>query len=172
MTLSKTLKTSILTAAAGVNILLIEAGEALAQDSSVPPAAPELGEMGAGAAAAPSAGEAFMWNMGLVLILVAMFYLLLIRPQQKRFKEHAAMLDSLKKGDSVVTNGGLVGKVDQLVGNEEIVVDLGSGVKVSVLRSAIQTRKGGLPGKAANDAPKGEDKGAKGPAKKTTKKKK
>ena len=96
----------------------------------------------AAAATPPSAGEAFAWNMGLIVILVVMFYFLLIRPQQKRFKEHKSMLDSLKKGDKVVTGGGLVGTVDKLPaeGSDEVIVDLGNGVKVSALRSTIQTK--------------------------------
>lgn len=96
------------------------------------------GEIGAAVPGAPSAGEAFAWNMGMVLVLVALFYLLLIRPQQRRFKEHKDMLSKLKKGDRVVTGGGLVGKIDKIQpDSEEIIVDLGSGVKVTALRSTI-----------------------------------
>lgn len=87
----------------------------------------------------PAAGEAFMLNLLLILILVVLFYVLLIMPQQKRFKKHREMLDKLKKGDRVVTAGGLVGKVDKLVPEKnEIIVDLGNGVKVTALRSTIQ----------------------------------
>lgn len=88
---------------------------------------------------APSAANAFAWNMGLIVILVVMFYILLIRPQQKRFAEHKQMIDALKKGDAVVTAGGLVGKIDKLVNDEEVVIDLG-GTKVTALRSTIQTK--------------------------------
>ncbi|GJL85281.1 MAG: hypothetical protein DHS20C02_10560 [Micavibrio sp.] len=89
-------------------------------------------------AGAPGAGEAFAWNMGLVLVLVVLFYVLLIMPQQKRFKEHSQMLQGLKKGDKVVTGGGLVGKIEKIEeGNDEVVVDLGSGMKVTALRSTI-----------------------------------
>jgi len=105
------------------------------------------------ATAAPSATEAFIWNIGLVLILVLMFYLLLIRPQQKRFKEHAQMLSELKKGDKVVTTGGLVGTIDKIKDDNEMVIDLGSNVKVTVLRNSIQARGDELP-PAANDAEK------------------
>lgn len=87
---------------------------------------------------APSPASAFAWNMGLIVILVVMFYILLIRPQQKRFQAHKEMLDSLKKGDKVVTAGGLVGKVDKMKGDDEVVVDLGGGTKVTALRSTIQ----------------------------------
>ena len=103
---------------------------------------------------APSAMEAFVWNMGLVAVLVGMFYILLIRPQQKRMKEHTQMLQGLKKGDKVITGGGLVGKIHKVTeGNDEVVIDLGNDLKVTALRSTIHT--GGsamLPNKPANDA--------------------
>lgn len=92
------------------------------------------------AANPPSTLEAFGMNMLLILILVMMFYVLLIMPQQKRFQKHRDMLNALKKGDKVVTAGGLVGTVDTVNEAEgEVLVDLG-GVKVTVLRSAIQNR--------------------------------
>lgn len=90
---------------------------------------------------APSAMEAFGLNMLLIAILVLMFYVLLIMPQQKRFAQHREMLNALKKGDRVVTVGGLLGTVDSV--NEtagEIVLDLGNNIKVSVLRHSIQSR--------------------------------
>mgnify|MGYP000554298381 CR=1 FL=1 len=91
------------------------------------------------AAAAPTPMEAFIWNMGLVLVLVVLFYMLLIRPQQKRFREHSQMLDGLKKGDRVVTGGGLVGKIDKITdGGAEVIVDLGGGLKVTAMRSSLQ----------------------------------
>lgn len=92
--------------------------------------------------AAPD-GAAFAFsNIGLILIMVLMFYFLLIRPQQKRFKEHKAMLDALQKGDRVVTAGGLVGTIDTLPaeGSDEVVVDLGNGLKVTALRHTIQAK--------------------------------
>lgn len=86
-------------------------------------------------------GSAVAWNVGLILVLVVMFYMLLIRPQQKRFQEHKAMLDALKPGDRVVTAGGLVGKLDSLgTADDEVIVDLGNGIKVTAMRSTIQTK--------------------------------
>lgn len=87
---------------------------------------------------APTAGEAFFWNIALVGILVMLFYVLLIMPQQRRFKEHSDMLSDLKKGDRVVTGGGLVGKIDKLIDEREVLIDLGNGLKVTALRSTIQ----------------------------------
>lgn len=87
---------------------------------------------------APSATEAFLWNIGMVVALVVLFYVLLIMPQQRRFKDHNKMLNQLKKGDRVVTGGGLIGKIDTVVNDYEVTIDLGSGVKVTALRSMLQ----------------------------------
>jgi len=95
------------------------------------------GDVVAGAEA-PDAVAAFAWNMGLVLVLVVLFYILLIAPQQRRFKEHSKMLTQLKKGDKVITGGGLVGKIDKIIDEKEVVVDLGGSVKVTALLSTLQ----------------------------------
>ena len=97
---------------------------------------------GEAAAVTPAgAGQAFMMNMGLILVLVVLFYVLLIIPQQRRFKEHRQMIDAMKKGDKVLTAGGLIGVVDSVNSEKgEVVVDLGNGVKVTALRATIQTR--------------------------------
>ena len=93
------------------------------------------------AANPPSTLEAFGLNMLLIVILVLMFYVLLIMPQQKRFQKHREMLNALKKGDKIVTAGGLIGKVDSVNEAEgEVVIDLGNGTKVTALRTAIQGR--------------------------------
>lgn len=86
----------------------------------------------------PTPMEAFMWNMGPIVLLVILFYVLLIMPQQRRFKEHSNMLSDLKKGDRIVTGGGLVGKIDTLIDDKEVLIDLGNGTKVTALRSMIQ----------------------------------
>ena len=71
----------------------------------------------------------------LILIFVIMYFLIL-RPQQKRMKEHRAMVEALKKGDEVVTQGGLVGKVISVRDNE-LEVEIAPGVKVRVVRSSV-----------------------------------
>ncbi len=118
--------------------------------------APEIGATaGAAAAEVPSAGEAFAWNMGLVLVMVVLFYVLLIRPQQRRMKEHAKMLDALKKGDNVITSGGLVGTIDKIVDDKELMIDLGNGIKVTALRAYVQGKSESVAmSKPANDAKK------------------
>lgn len=90
-------------------------------------------------AAAPSMADAFWTNMGLIGVMFVLFYLLLIRPQQKRLKEQRNLLDTLQKGDNVVTGGGLYGTVTQIISDTEVEIDLG-GSKVVALRYTIQTR--------------------------------
>lgn len=103
---------------------------------------------------APSTFDAFMTNIGLLLVLMLLFYVLLIVPQQRRFKEHNKMLSALKKGDKVVTGGGLVGVIDQVIDEQEVMVDLGSGVKVRSLRSSLQGKSEIFLKDAANDEKK------------------
>ena len=103
-------------------------------------------------ASAPTPAEALMWNLGLVVVLVALFYFLLIMPQQRRFKQHSDMLADLKKGDRVVTGGGLVGKIDKIIDDREVLIELGEGIKVTALRSMIQGKTELKPKPAANDS--------------------
>lgn len=89
---------------------------------------------------APSASELIFQNLMVIGVLVFLFYILLILPQQKRFKEHKKMLDSLQKGDDIITGGGLIGKVEKVVdGSDEILINLGE-VKVTALRSTIHQK--------------------------------
>ena len=75
--------------------------------------------------------------------LIAIFgimYILLIRPQQKKMKEHQNMVSALRRGDQVITQGGLIGKVSKVKeGENEVEVELGEGVKVRVVQSTIAT---------------------------------
>lgn len=88
------------------------------------------------AAGAAGAGSAFASFVPLVLIF-AIMYFLLIRPQQKKVKDHRAMVEALRRGDQVVTAGGIVGKVIK-VGDDGIVeVEIADGVKVKVVRQTI-----------------------------------
>jgi preprotein translocase subunit YajC len=72
----------------------------------------------------------------LVLIFVV-FYFLLIRPQQRKSKDHRSMLDTLRRGDRVVTGGGIVGTVNKVISPEEVEVDIAQNVRVRVVRSTI-----------------------------------
>ena len=72
----------------------------------------------------------------LILIFV-IFYFFLIRPQQKRVKDHKAMVESLKRGDEVITSGGIIGVVDRVMEDDRIEVVIGEGTKVQIIRSTI-----------------------------------
>jgi preprotein translocase subunit YajC len=72
----------------------------------------------------------------LVLIFVV-FYFLLIRPQQKKVKEHRAMVQALRRGDRVVTSGGVIGQVTKVLSDTELQVEIAEGVRVRVLRTAV-----------------------------------
>src|ERR1700680_206027 len=80
--------------------------------------------------------NAMIQFLPLVLIFIV-FYFLLIRPQQKKAKDHRTMLDALRRGDRIVTGGGILGTVNKVVGPEEVEVDIAPGVRVKVLRSTI-----------------------------------
>ena len=72
-----------------------------------------------------------------LILIFAIMYFLLIRPQQKKVKEHAAMVEALRRGDQVVTQGGLIGKVSKVKEDNEVEVELSEGVKVRVVKSTI-----------------------------------
>ena len=72
----------------------------------------------------------------LVLIFVV-FYFLLIRPQQKKAKAHREMIAGLRRGDRVVTSGGIVGQVQRVIGDTELSVEIAEGVRVRVMRSMV-----------------------------------
>jgi preprotein translocase subunit YajC len=81
---------------------------------------------------------AMLQFLPLVLIFVV-FYFLLIRPQQKKQREHQSMLQAVRRGDRVVTGGGIIGTVSQVAGNDEVLVDIAEGVRVRVLKSTISS---------------------------------
>jgi preprotein translocase subunit YajC len=83
-------------------------------------------------------GSAFAQFIPLILIFVIMYFLL-IRPQQKKVKEHAAMVEGLRRGDQVVTQGGLIGKVVKVKDDNELELELAENVKVRVVKSTIAT---------------------------------
>lgn len=72
----------------------------------------------------------------LVLIFIV-FYFLLIRPQQKKVKEHRAMVAALRRGDRVVTSGGLIGTVTKVLNDNEVQLELAEGVRVRLVRNAV-----------------------------------
>jgi preprotein translocase subunit YajC len=80
--------------------------------------------------------SALIQFLPLVLIFVV-FYFLLIRPQQQKQKDHRSMLDALRRGDRVVTGGGIVGTVNRVISADEVEVDIAPNVRVRIVRSTI-----------------------------------
>jgi preprotein translocase subunit YajC len=81
-------------------------------------------------------GGTFEALLPLVLIF-AVFYFLLIRPQQKKMKQHKEMLGAMRRGDRVVTGGGIIGTITKVLNDNEVTVEIADGVKVRVQRSLI-----------------------------------
>ena len=83
-------------------------------------------------------GSGFAQFIPLILIFV-IFYFFLIRPQQKRAKDHKAMVVALKRGDEVVTSGGIVGRVERILGEDKLDLLISENVTVEVVQSTIQS---------------------------------
>lgn len=107
------------------------------------------------AAGTPQDGGIIGFLLPMFLILLV-FYFFVFRPQNKRMREHADMVNNLKRGDRVVTGGGLIGKVYKLTGDDEVIIDLAEGVRVHAVRSTILT----LREKAVSYAAAGDSSGA------------
>ena len=95
----------------------------------------EAWAQGAGGA---GGGDIFSMMFPLVLIF-AVFYFLLIRPQQKKMKDHREMLAAVRRGDKVVTGGGIIGTVAKVVSDDELQVEIAEGVKVKIARSTLSS---------------------------------
>ena len=83
-------------------------------------------------------GSGFAQFIPLILIFV-IFYFFLIRPQQKKVKEHKVMVTALKRGDEVVTSGGIVGKIERVLGDDKVDILISENVTVQVVQSTIQS---------------------------------
>ena len=81
-------------------------------------------------------GNMLMSLLPFALIFVIMYFLIL-RPQQKRVKQHQALIKAVRRGDTVITNGGLIGKVTKVIDDEQIEVEIGDGVRIRQVRSMI-----------------------------------
>ncbi len=81
-------------------------------------------------------GQGIAQFIPLILIFV-IFYFFLIRPQQKRVKDHKAMVESLKRGDEIITSGGIIGTIDRVMEDDRIEVNIGENVKVQIIKSTI-----------------------------------
>ena len=83
-------------------------------------------------------GQGLVQFIPLILIFV-IFYFFLIRPQQKRVKEHKEMVKNLQRGDEVITSGGIIGKVDRVMEDDRIELIIADNVKVQVIKNTIQS---------------------------------
>jgi len=83
-------------------------------------------------------GSGFAQFIPLILIFV-IFYFFLIRPQQKKVKEHKQMVASLKRGDEVVTSGGIIGRIERVLGDDKVDVSISENVTIQVVQSTIQS---------------------------------
>jgi len=96
---------------------------------------------GAGGPAGPASGAAGFLGLVPFILIFVLFYVMMILPQQRQRKQHRQMLDALKKGDRVVTTGGLVGAVTN-IHNDLVTLQVAEDVKVKVLRSAVASLRG------------------------------
>jgi len=94
---------------------------------------PAYAQAAGGAGGEPS----FLVSMLPLILIFVIFYFLLIRPQQKRQKEHKAMVDNLRRNDNVVTAGGILGKVTKIGEGEEVELEIAKDVRIKVIRSTI-----------------------------------
>jgi preprotein translocase subunit YajC len=81
--------------------------------------------------------DPFLSSLIPLILLFGIFYFLIIRPQQQRMKAHQAMVAAVKRGDTVVTAGGLIGKVSKVKDDGEVVVEIADNVQVRVLKSTL-----------------------------------
>jgi len=88
---------------------------------------------GAGAPAGPGLIE----SLAPLVLIVVIFWFLILRPQQKKMKEHKEMVNKVNRGDTVVTAGGLIGKVAKVKDETEVEVDFGEGVRIRVVKSTL-----------------------------------
>lgn len=89
--------------------------------------------------AGAAGGENVIMQFLPFILIIGVFYFLMIRPQQKRVKEHKNMVAALRRGDNVVTSGGIVAKVSKVIDDNEVELEIASGVKIKVIRSTIST---------------------------------
>ena len=83
-------------------------------------------------------GSGFAQFIPLILIFV-IFYFFLIRPQQKKIKEHKSMVASLKRGDEVITSGGIIGRIERVLDDDKIDILISENVTVQVIKSTVQS---------------------------------
>lgn len=108
-------------------------------------------------AQAPAGGASPLVNVGFIGLLVAIMYFVMIRPQQKQAKTHRELLAGLKKGDEVVTQGGILGKI-HLVSEQTVTVEVANGVRIRVLKRSIYAKGSVADDASASAKPEDKDK--------------
>ena len=96
-----------------------------------------------------------------IILIAVVFYFLIIRPQQKKYKSHVAMVNAIAKGDRIVTSGGMIGTVTKVEAeNDTLQVEIAEGVKVKIVRSTVASVLGEPKAEKANDNVKKDAKAA------------
>ena len=88
-------------------------------------------------AASPFGGDSMLVSLLPFILIFVIMYFLILRPQQKRQKQHADMVKNVRRGDTVITSGGLVGKVTKVIDDEQVEVELADGVRVRQMRAML-----------------------------------
>ena len=88
-------------------------------------------------AQAASGGSDFLIQLMPILLMFVIFYMLLLRPQQQRAKAHREMVANIRRGDTVVTSGGLVGKVTKVIDDEQVEVEIADNVRIRQMRQML-----------------------------------
>jgi len=102
---------------------------------------PAFAQTTAETADAAASQPSLLVSMAPLVLIFIVFYFFVIRPQNKRIVEHRRMVNNLSKGDKVVTGGGLHATVKKLVGDDDVVLDIGNGVEVTALRHSLMMVK-------------------------------
>ena len=89
------------------------------------------------AQASPFGGDSIWVQLLPFVLIFVIMYLLILRPQQKRAKEHQELIKNLRRGDTVITSGGLVGKVTKVVDDDQVEIEVADGVRVRQMRSMV-----------------------------------
>lgn len=110
---------------------------------------------------APSFGGFDVMSFLPLILIFAVFYFLILRPQQRKLKTHQQMLANLRRGDRVITNGGIIGTVSKLVSDQEVQLEISDDVKVRVVRSMISDVTSKTDPVANDDADAAKSKGTK-----------
>lgn len=97
---------------------------------------PAIAQGAAASSSSAGGGELFMQLVPFILIFIIMWFLI-IRPQQKRARQHVEMISAVRRGDTVVTAAGFIGKVTKVIDDAELEVEIADGVRVRVIRSTL-----------------------------------